>query len=105
MTDGRRQTGRQTFFLRVIGSSTACIIFSLLGEQWRRERLADGDVIVLEIIRGPILDRGFLDVGFNILRDVVVDGLLTCERVVLGKGAKVLICGSAQGICPPHPGR
>ena len=25
-----------------------------------------------------------------------------CERVVLGKGAKVLISGSAQGICPPH---
>ena len=28
-----------------------------------------------------------------------------CERVVLGKGAKVLISESAQGICPPHPGR
>ena len=28
-----------------------------------------------------------------------------CERLVLGKGAKVLIGGSAQGICPPHPGR
>ena len=80
MTDGRRQTGRQTFFLRVIGSSTARI----------RERLADGDVIVLEVIRGPIFDRGFLDVGFIGLRDVVVVGLITCERVVLGKSAKVL---------------
>ena len=28
----------------------------------------------------------------------------TCGRVVLGKGAKVLICESAQGICP-HRGR
>ena len=26
------------------------------------------------------------------------NGLITCERVPLGKGAKVLICGSAQGI-------
>ena len=33
---------------------------------------------------------------------MVVVGLITCERVVLGKGAKVLIGGSAQGICPPH---
>ena len=28
-----------------------------------------------------------------------------CKRVVLGKGAKVLISWSAQGISPPHPGR
>ena len=28
-------------------------------------------------------------------------GLITCERIVLGKGAKVLICESAQGTCPP----
>ena len=40
MTDGRRQTGRQAFFFRVIGSSSARI----------RERLADGDVIVVEVI-------------------------------------------------------
>ena len=85
MTDGRRQTGRQTFFLRVIGSSSARI----------RERLADGDVIVVEVIRGPLLDRGFLGVVFASLRDVVA----------LGKGGKVLIGGSAQEICPPHPGR
>ena len=32
-------------------------------------------------------------------------GLITCERVVLGKSAKVLIGESAQGICPPHRGR
>ena len=28
-----------------------------------------------------------------------------CERVVLGKGAKVLISESAEGTCPPHHGR
>ena len=35
------------------------------------------------------------------------DGLdrWACERVVLSKDAKVLISGSAQGICPPHRGR
>ena len=95
MIDGRRQTGRQAYFLRVIGSSSARM----------KERLTDGDVIVVEVIRGPLLDRGFLGVVFISLRDVVVVGLKTCERVVLGKGAKVLIGGSAQGICPPHPGR
>ena len=94
MTDGRRQTRRQTFFFRVIGSSTARI----------RERLADGDVIVVEVSRGPLLDRGFLDVWFISLLDVIVVGLISCERVVLGKSAKVLTGGSAQRICPPHPG-
>ena len=95
MTDGRRQTGRQTFFLRVIGSSSARV----------RERLADGDVIVVEVIRRPLLDRGFLGELDTSLRDDVVVGLIICEGFVLGKGAMVLISGSAQGICPPHPGR
>ena len=40
--------------------------------------------------------RGFLGVAFISLRDVVVVGLITCERVVLGKSAKVLVGGSAQ---------
>ena len=52
-----------------------------------------------------ILDREFLDVLFSSLHDEEVGGLITCERVVLGKGAKVLISWSAQGICPPHRGR
>ena len=29
----------------------------------------------------------------------------SCERMVLGKRAKVLIRESAQGMCPPHHGR
>ena len=45
MTDRRRLTGRQTFVMRVISSFTARCIFSLLGEQWWRERHADGVVI------------------------------------------------------------
>ena len=31
--------------------------------------------------------------------------VVPCERVVLGKGSKVLISESAQGTCPPHHGR
>ena len=54
---------------------------------------------------GTVLAGGFLDVRFSSLRDVAVVGLITCERVVLGKGAKVLITRGAQGICPPHRGR
>ena len=90
-----------------MSSSTARIIFSLLGEQWWRERKADGDVIVLEVmgVQRPVVAGGFLGVRFSGLRDVVVVGLITCERVVLGKSAKVLISESAQGICPPHRGR
>ena len=65
-----------------------------------RESEVDG-----EVIRGPLLDQGFIDVGFSSFCDVVAVGPITCERVVLGKGAKVLIGGSAQGICQPHPER
>ena len=39
MTDGRRQTRRQAFFFRVIGSSSARV----------KERRADGEVIVVEV--------------------------------------------------------
>ena len=81
--------------LRVTGFSTTRI----------KKRLAYGNVIAVKVIRGIILDRGLLDVGFSSLRDVRVVGLITCERVVLGKGAKVLIDGSVKGICPSHLGR
>ena len=94
MTDRRRQTGRQAFFFRVIGSSSARI----------KERLADGDVIVVEVIGGPLLARGLLGVFDISLRELVLVGIITCGRLVLGQGAKVL-SGVAQGICPPHPGR
>ena len=45
----------------MIGSSSARI----------RERLADGDVIEVEVKRGSLLDQGFLGVVFISLRDVV----------------------------------
>ena len=67
------------------------------------ERLADGDVIVVEVIRGPFLDRGFLDVFDMSLCEELVVGLTTCGRLVLGQGAKVL-SGSTQGIYPRNHG-
>ena len=49
MTDWRRQTGRQAFFFRVIGSSSAR----------NKERLTDDDdVIVVEVFREPLLGQG-----------------------------------------------
>ena len=93
MTDWRRQTGRLAFFFRVIGSSSARV----------KECLADGDVIVVEVIREPLLASGLLGVFDLSLCDEVVVGLITCGRLVLGQGAKVL-SGSAQRICPPHRG-
>ena len=89
----QRVSGRQAFFFRVIGSSSARV----------KERLADGDVIVVEVIRVPLLARGLLGVFDMSLCDEVVVGLITCGWNVLGQGAKVL-SGSAQGICPPYRG-
>ena len=93
MTDWRRQTGRQAFFFRVIGSFSARI----------KERLADGDVIVVKVIREPLLAQGLLGVLDLSLCNEVVVGRITCGRLVLGQGAKVL-SGSAQGFYPPHRG-
>ena len=102
MTDRRRLTWRQTFFKRVVSLSMAGCFFSLLSEQWWRERSADGIVIEVQIMRvqGPVVAGGLLDEYISSLWDVEVVGLITCERIVLGQGAKVLIRKSAQGSCP-----
>ena len=71
----------------MIGSSSARI----------EERLTDGVVIVVEVFREPLLGHGLLGELDISLRDVVVVMFVICERVVLGKGTKVLIGGSAQG--------
>ena len=60
----------------MIGSSSARV----------RERLADGDVIVVEVIGVLLLAGGFLGVFEIRLRDEVVVGLTTCGRLVLGQG-------------------
>ena len=75
----------------MIGSSSARI----------EERLTDGDVIVVEVIREPLLARGLLGVFDISLCNEVVVGLIPCGRLVLGQGAKVL-SGSTQGICTRH---
>ena len=57
--------------------------------------------IVVEVIKEPLLAQGHLGVfDINLCNEVVL-GLITCGRLVLGQGAKVL-SGSTQGICPPH---
>ena len=53
-------------------------------------RLADGDVIVVEVIGGPLLNGGLLRVFDMSLCDEVVVGLITCVRLVHGQGAKVI---------------
>ena len=91
MTDWRRQTGRQSFFLRVIGSSTARV----------RERLADGDVIVLEVRSRPRIP------GCSVHKPP------WCGRRWahnLWEGRTWQRCQGPHwrkctGICPPHPGR
>ena len=75
----------------MIGSSSARI----------KERLTDGDVIVVEVLREPLLGHGRLGVFEIGLRDEVVVGLITCGRLVLGQGAKVL-SGSARACYPRH---
>ena len=67
MTDTQRLTWQQTFFKRVTSLSTARCIFSLLGEQWRSERSADGLVTDLRVIkvRGPGVAGGLLEENFS----------------------------------------
>ena len=51
-------------------------------------------------VRGPCVSGGLLDENFSGLWEVVVVeglGLITCERNVVDKGVRLLICGSAQG--------
>ena len=45
-----------------------------------KERLADGDVIVVEVIKEPLLARGLLGVFDISLCDEVVVGFITCGR-------------------------
>ena len=63
----------------MIGSSSARI----------KERLADGDVIVVEVFREPLLAQGLLGVLDTSLCNEVVVGLITCGGVFLGQGAKL----------------
>ena len=47
-----------------------------------------------------ILNRGFLDVWFSSLQDVVLVGLITCERIVQGKATtswKMKLMGRQEG--------
>ena len=69
----------------MIGSSSARI----------KERLIDGDVIVVEVFREPLLGQGLLGVLDTSLCDEVVVGLITCGGVLFGQVA-LLLSGSAK---------
>ena len=57
-------------------------------------------------VRGRGLSLGHQKVDTKIKEAKQVPTVsVDCERVVLGKGAKVLIGESALCICPPHRGR
>ena len=71
----RRQTGRQAFFFRVIGSSSTRI----------KLRLTDGDVIAVEVFRESLLASRILGVLDIHLCNEVVVGLITCGGVLLGQ--------------------
>ena len=85
---------RQAFSFRVIGSSSARI--EERPDRWWCHRSRS--------FREPLLGHGLLgELDISLCNDVVV-GLITCGRLVLGQGAKVL-SGSARGYCPQHQRR
>ena len=103
MTDRKRLRRQQTFFKRVISLSAVRWFFSLLKEQWWRERSADGLVTELRVmqIRGhrvawSLLEEDFSGLGVEEIVEEV--GLITCERGVIGQRARLLTGRSAQGI-------
>ena len=51
-----------------------------------KERLTDGDVIVVEVFREPLLAQRLLGVLDISLRDEVVVGLIPCGEVLFGQG-------------------
>ena len=63
-----------------------------------KERLADGDVIVVEVSREPLLAQGLLGVFDIRLCDEVVVGLITCGGFVVVQGTW-LLGGSEHGCC------
>ena len=105
VTDRRRLTGRQTFVRRVISLFTARCIFSFLSEQCWKENSSDDENIDLRVkqVCGLAVTGGLLDEDFSGHWDVVVVdefGLFTCERIVVGQSAKLLIRGRAQCTSP-----
>ena len=95
MTDRQGLTWQQTYFKRVISLSTTCWFFSLLNEQWWRERSADGLVTELRVmqVRGHRVAGLLLEEDFSSLWVVeVVDhvGPITYGRSSIGQRARVL---------------
>ena len=103
VTDRQGLTWQETFFKRVISLSTVRWFFSLLIEQWWRERFSDGLVTELRVMQVPkhhvaglLLEEDFS--GLWVLEIVEEVGLVTCESGVIGQRARLLSWRSAQGI-------
>ena len=111
MTDRQRLTWQQTFFRRVISLSTARWFFSLLNEQWWRDRSADGVVTDLRVMqeRGPGVAGGLLGGNFSSLWVVEVvegcwarnlwEGRCSAKRPDSSVGSGILL------LWRPHGGR
>ena len=68
------------------------------------ERLTDGDVIVVEVFREPLLGHGLLGELYTSLCEEVVVGLITCGGVLFVREPQ-LLSGNARGFSPRHQGR
>ena len=104
---------QQTLFTRVISLSQVRWFFSLLHEQWWRERFSDSLIVEFRIARVRILRvyvAGFILEdrcrSLRVVEVVEVVGLITCERVVYRHGAILLIVRECSGFMPrrfrPH---
>ena len=104
MTDRQGLSWQQTFFKRVISLSSVRWFFSLLSEQWWRERSADGLVVEFRVkqvqgyrVAGLLLEENFSCLWVvEIVKDV---GLITCERGDFGQGPDSSVGGVPVGYC------
>ena len=98
---------QQTFFMRVISLSSVRWFFSLLNEQWWRERFSDNLIVEFRIAR---VRRLRIHVAGYLLEDhcrslwvveVVEElGLITCKWIVYRHGATLLIVRECSDFIP-----
>ena len=98
---------QQTFFMRVTSLSSVRWFFSLLNEQWWRERFSDGLIVEIRVtqVRGlRIYVAGFIleDHRRSLWAVEVVKelGLITCGRSAFCQGARLLGWRRRRGYLP-----
>ena len=97
MTDRQRLTWQQTFFKGVISLSSLRWFFSLLNEQWWRQRFPDCLIVEFSVkqvqVHRDFLVGGIREDDFGSLRIVEVVkelGLVTCQRGEFRQGSSLL---------------